>query len=408
MAAAGVVLLMVLSSCAIFCAVAAESTEQAFNVSQEDGETLSRVDENVDGVGDQYMRNTEDEAGSTEESNGESADDDDDEGAVSVGIHHRSGSQRRLLVQKKKPAPHGVRCSRAAQCKSHHFRKPGCCTTCVDLYSNALHCGKCGKKCKAGFQCVGGKCKKLSVPKKCGVHAACKKGSTCCKNKACVNLYSDATNCGKCGKKCKAGFQCVGGKCKKLPKPKRCGVHAECKKGSTCCKNKSCVNLYSDATNCGKCGKKCKVGFQCVGGKCKKLPKPKRCGVHAECKKGATCCKNKSCVNLYSDATNCGKCGKRCKAGFQCVGGKCKKLPKRCGVHAACKKGFTCCENNCVKLNGGDKFNCGKCGRKCGFGSVCCTGECKYIYRNDADHCGGCHKRCKHGVKCTYGICGYN
>ena len=297
-AAAAVVLLMVLSTCAIFCVVSAESTEQAFNVSQKDGETLSRVSENVDGVGDQYMSNTEDEAGSTEEFNGES--DDDDEDAISVGIHQRLGSQRRLLVEKKeKPEPHGDRCSRAAQCRSHHFQKPGCCITCVDLYSNAMHCGRCGKKCKAGFRCVEGKCEKL-------------------------------------------------------PEPKGCGVHEECKKGSTCCKNKSCVNLYSDAMNCGECGKKCKAGFQCVEGKCEKLPEPKRCGVHAECKKGSTCC-----------------------------------------------------ENKCVKLNGSDNFNCGKCGRKCSFGSVCCAGECKYILK-DAEHCGGCHKRCKHGVKCTYGICGYN
>ena len=244
-AAAGVVLLMVLRTCAVFCVVSAESTEQTFNVSQRDGELLSRVDENIDGVVDQYMSSTADEAGSAEEFNGESYDDDED--AVSVGIDQRSGSQRRFLVQKKeKPAHHGGHCWKDAQCRSHHyFRKPGCCKKCVDLYSDAMHCGKCGEKCKAGYRCDEGKCKKL-------------------------------------------------------PEPKRCGVHAECKKGSTCC------------------------------------------------------------------------------------------------------------ENKCVKLNGSDKFNCGKCGRKCGFGSVCCTGECKYIFRSDAEHCGGCHKRCKHGVKCTYGICGYN
>ena len=353
-AAAGVVLLMVLRTCAVFCVVSAESTEQTFNVSQRDGELLSRVDENIDGVVDQYMSSTADEAGSAEEFNGESYD--DDEGAVSVGIDQRAGIQRRFLVQKKeKPAHHGDHCWKDAHCRSRQFRKPGCCKKCVDLYSDTMHCGKCGEKCKAGFRCVEGKCEKLPEPKRCGVHAECKKGSTCCNNKSCVNLYSDAMHCGKCGEKCKAGYRCDEGKCEKLPQPKRCGLHAECMKGSTCCNNKSCVNLYSDAMHCGKCGEKCKAGYRCDEGKCEKLPGPKRCGVHAECKKGSTCC-----------------------------------------------------ENKCVKLNGSDKFNCGKCGRKCGFGSVCCTGECKYIFRSDAEHCGGCHKRCKHGVKCTYGICGYN
>ncbi|XAR65677.1 hypothetical protein NMG60_11009863 [Bertholletia excelsa] len=64
---------------------------------------------------------------------------------------------------------------------------PDCCNKkCVNVKTDRLNCGYCGKKCKYS--------------------------EICCKGK-CVNPMNDKKNCGGCGTKCKKGNRCTYGMC---------------------------------------------------------------------------------------------------------------------------------------------------------------------------------------------------
>ncbi|OAY25890.1 stigma-specific STIG1-like protein 1 [Manihot esculenta] len=60
-------------------------------------------------------------------------------------------------------------------------------------------------------------------------------GPDCCKKK-CVNVMTDKLNCGKCGKKCKYPEICCKGVCvNPMSNKKHCGgCNNKCKKGSAC------------------------------------------------------------------------------------------------------------------------------------------------------------------------------
>ena len=60
-------------------------------------------------------------------------------------------------------------------------------------------------------------------------------GPDCC-NKKCINVMTDKLNCGVCGKKCKYSEICCKGKClNPLFDKKHCGsCNNKCKKGTTC------------------------------------------------------------------------------------------------------------------------------------------------------------------------------
>uniref|UniRef100_A0A2N9H9F6 Stigma-specific STIG1-like protein 1 n=1 Tax=Fagus sylvatica TaxID=28930 RepID=A0A2N9H9F6_FAGSY len=60
-------------------------------------------------------------------------------------------------------------------------------------------------------------------------------GRDCCKKK-CVNVSTDRLNCGKCGKKCKYSEICCKGNCvNPMSNKKHCGSCVnKCKKGSSC------------------------------------------------------------------------------------------------------------------------------------------------------------------------------
>lgn len=64
---------------------------------------------------------------------------------------------------------------------------PDCCMKwCVNVTTNILNCGKCGKACKYYEICCDGQC---------------------------VKSMSDKKNCGRCNNKCKKGSSCVYGMC---------------------------------------------------------------------------------------------------------------------------------------------------------------------------------------------------
>lgn len=156
-----------------------------------------------------------------------------------------------------------------------------CGNACVDLSSDAGHCGNCGHACPFAAVCAGAKC-------------VCPGGGTECGG-ACVDAETDTQNCGACNVHCGAGFACVGGSCA-CPKSICAGA---------------CVDLAVDEQNCGSCNKVCPAASQCQSGSCVCAPSLALCGGQ--------------CVDTSSDLGNCGGCGVKCNG--TCQKGACKLCP---------------------------------------------------------------------------------
>lgn len=210
---------------------------------------------------------------------------------------------------------------------------------CVDLATDARNCGACATRCPAGGSCTGGVC-------------ACPAGEVVCGG-ACVDPASwltDPRNCGGCGIDCGVGT-CVAGACD-------CGAFDACP-----AQVPRCVDGQNDPRNCGigaaACGNVCPLANDvCEGGVC-------------ACPAGTTPCPVASptaCVDLQSDEANCGACGTACAAGATCDAGVCR-----------CPAGTTPCPTAaptaCVDL-GADESNCGTCGWRCPADATCDAGTC--------------------------------
>lgn len=87
--------------------------------------------------------------------------------------------------------------------------------------------------------------------------------------------------------------------------------------------------------------------------------------------------------------------------------------PPRCsGKPWICREGYhpppaimRCCKNQCVDVYS-DANNCGWCGIRCPFTWQCCRGFC--VNTNISPfNCGRCGNRCPWKVRCVYGMCGY-
>lgn len=82
----------------------------------------------------------------------------------------------------------------------------------------------------------------------------------------------------------------------------------------------------------------------------------------------------------------------------------CDKYPRVCRVRGS--KGPDCCGKTCVNV-WTDRNNCGRCGHICKHSEICCRGKCVNPMWNKY-HCGGCGNICHHGDSCVYGICSYS
>jgi len=211
-----------------------------------------------------------------------------------------------------------------------------CSGACVNLRSNAANCGACGHACAAGQVCQRGTC------------SGCPSGATAC-NGTCVNLLTSASNCGSCGNACPSGETCSSGAC-------------ACPNPSTVC-GTACVNLLTSASNCGSCGNACASGATCSAGAC-------------ACPGAETVC-DSACVDTTTSAANCGACDNACPSGDTCSAGSC-----------ICPAGSAVCGTDCVSL--ATSQNCGGCGIACASGQVCAGGTCvtglavgAHTYKND-------------------------
>lgn len=112
---------------------------------------------------------------------------------------------------------------------------------CIDLQTDAEHCGDCDNPCPSGVACVSGACD-------------CGEGGAVCGD-VCVNLQNDADHCGDCANPCGDGQVCLEGSCSD-----GCGDLTVC--------GQSCVDLQSDPDHCGECDSPCEPGEACLAGMC--------------------------------------------------------------------------------------------------------------------------------------------
>jgi hypothetical protein len=124
-------------------------------------------------------------------------------------------------------------------------------------------------------------------------------GMSCetCGGDACVDLQTDAQNCGSCGEVCPMGVPCSDGAC-------------QCPEGEELCGD-LCIDTTSDPLNCGGCGEACDPGKVCFEGICADT-----CGALTDC--------GGSCVDTSSDPDHCGVCNNACGSGNACVDSGCE------------------------------------------------------------------------------------
>ncbi len=281
---------------------------------------------------------------------------------------------------------------------------PQCSGTCTDTTRDRANCGACGTACGADSLCVDSACVRTCAP-----------GLTDC-GEQCVDTSSSTLNCGGCGMACSAGQVCRSGACTTEcggATPDLCTVTGE---GGTFL---SCVDFDSNPDFCGSGDVACAAGEGCSAG---------GCGV--VCDTGLTDCDG-ACVDLVTNANNCGACGESCPA---VLDGQALCADSVCG--AACAPGFFDCNLDASSLDGDgcevelatDVDNCGACGVSCeadNAATACTMGACEIatcdagfedcdmvvangceveVDFNDAN-CGACGTACGAGEACFEGEC---
>ena len=321
----------------------------------------------------------------------------------------------------------------AAACRpgfAHCSSRPddGCETNVLD----SQNCGACGVICPAATPL----CAVGASGAACSSSCAAPTPDVC--GGSCVDLKSDVKNCGVCGHDCgglpnvvrgASGIVCQGGACMVPP--------AACVSGFAHCSprpDEGCeANLSSSAT-CGACGTICS-GAKPV---CVTTGDVSACGVSCTGTKTDVC--GSTCVDLKSDAKNCGVCGHDCTvlpglktgaAGVTCQVGVCSVPPTACasGLAHCSARPDDGCETDLTR-----PLSCGQCGKICAAPTALCStssgvptcssscvtpspdlcGTTCVDFKSDPLNCGSCGHDCTHlarivpgaaGIECRASIC---
>ncbi len=269
-----------------------------------------------------------------------------------------------------------------------------CCgDRCVDITSDALNCGGCGNACPASSTCQGGICVVASCSGASSVlgcvEADGKTIGNCC-NGACVDPSDfgvDPASCGACGLGCAVGASCSNASCQGPDGGSgSCATDADCPAGQSCSSVGTCA-----AASCAAAAS----GLSCT------LPQPSS--------DGAGICCGSGCVDPQWDDRNCGGCAIACPAGSQCLYGSCAPAvqcsSKNTGATCLVASGEVgiCCGNGCVDTNG-DPQNCGGCATSCPVGAACQGGSCFFPDGGRAA-CTPPATGCPAGMLCGNGLC---
>jgi hypothetical protein len=110
------------------------------------------------------------------------------------------------------------------------------------------------------------------------------------------------------------------------------------------------------------------------------------------------------CVDVLTDAANCGGCGGLCGAGQFCSGAAClRSAPDGIDLGACASQGLTDCGGVCADL-GSDLYNCGACGSICPAGAYCSGGACYTTTTVSCVEIGG-DCSASRGKYCCTGVC---
>ncbi len=235
-----------------------------------------------------------------------------------------------------------------------------CWGNCVDVQTDARHCGVCGNACGEGYECATGVCTKVCDP---GLNAC---GDTC------HDFLNDVHACGNCDTQCLTTQTCVEGVC--TDSDLNCNEGADPEDPAyvekTLCWG-TCADLTTDTAHCGACDVACGENQTCTDGKCADIsvePDPGACNAPMGMCYGV-------CKDLQNDDANCGKCLNACGTGEKCIEGKCEL---QCGS-------LTVCDKACIDTTSSDK-NCGACGVECKDGQTCVGSACQCVEgRKDCD-----------------------
>lgn len=241
----------------------------------------------------------------------------------------------------------------------------------IDVLTDPLNCGACGKACGAGEPCIKGKC-------------GCAPPLIACDGQ-CVDPRVDDMNCGGCGNECQdpddacpkappfTGYGCMGGTCGHL----KCAIGtADCNGDVPIdkCQSDGCeADIKNDRNNCGGCGIKCKPGEECID-----EGFGRECAVPCSRFGKVVCPQTSECVDLLTDANNCGGCNNFCPNAGPNQIRSCKKgvCEFECAIGFADCNGSSAdgCETNLMA----NPASCGSCGKRCdiGAGQPCIEGKC--------------------------------
>jgi hypothetical protein len=237
-----------------------------------------------------------------------------------------------------------------------------------------------GSSCGIGQVCDGsGNCKSCSAGGSCGT--TCKPGTYDCSSGTQVCNQSNAAP----GTTCGSGMVCDGnGGCAACANGASCGSACnpgtfDCSGGSAVCTGQvkksvgsSCgSNLYCDSSgNCNACTPNAACGTTCAPGiySCTTgtpVCNPSNASVGTSCGSNLACDGSGNCVAKTAD-------GGSCTNGQLCQNGNCATSGST-GI--CCPVNYVSCSGSCVNVQS-DANNCGGCGSSCQNGLVCSAGQC--------------------------------